>query len=388
MRARYGCGNSAPGDVTLKNDRLVGLDLLRFFCAVSVMVFHLAYWSRWPDASAAKSVVQAATAYQELAPYTWWGWVGVEIFFVISGFVISQSAAKATPYSFFRGRLLRLAPGVWICATMTFAVMVIMPGQSFPAIAVRYAHTMVLDPLGGWISGVYWTLPIEVAFYAMTWLLLLVGRFRWLTPLMTALAVCSCAIWLSRLGQTMGLISTGIPYSRVTTLFVDYSPYFAIGVLIQGSASWRIPVIAALSALSVVPVAMGSTGYAEAAAGHVAKLAAPAVYLAGVFVIILIKEWGNDIDRHLPSWALRLVSFVGRATYPLYLLHSTVGTACLCLLVPAGMNRFAALAVVMAAMVALAMVVTATAEPLVRGWLARIFPKVPPHRLADATAAP
>jgi len=55
----------------------------------------------------------------------WLGWVGVEIFFVLSVFVIAYSAEGSSAFSFFRSRILRLMPAVWICASLVFAVLLV-----------------------------------------------------------------------------------------------------------------------------------------------------------------------------------------------------------------------------------------------------------------------
>ena len=52
--------------------------------------------------------VAADVLYPSAAPFTWFGWVGVEIFFVISGFVIANSATQSSPGAFRLGRVLRL----------------------------------------------------------------------------------------------------------------------------------------------------------------------------------------------------------------------------------------------------------------------------------------
>jgi peptidoglycan/LPS O-acetylase OafA/YrhL len=86
------------------------LDPLRFGAALSVAVFHQMFWS-WAWSSigvppAFEHYVAADVLFPSAAPFTWFGWVGVEIFFVISGFVIANSASKSSPIEFLLGRAL------------------------------------------------------------------------------------------------------------------------------------------------------------------------------------------------------------------------------------------------------------------------------------------
>ncbi|WP_368735457.1 acyltransferase family protein, partial [Klebsiella aerogenes] len=86
------------------------------------------------------------------------GWVGVEIFFVISGFVIANSATKSSPAEFLLGRALRLYPAVWVCATATLLVLVLLGHRPVSDFIVPYIHAMTLVPkgvIGEWLDGVY-----------------------------------------------------------------------------------------------------------------------------------------------------------------------------------------------------------------------------------------
>jgi peptidoglycan/LPS O-acetylase OafA/YrhL len=74
------------------------------------------------------------------------GWVGVEIFFVISGFVIAFTAEGASSRAFLRSRVLRLVPGPWICATIALVLYdgvilrplgTMLPGYSAPRCSGR-----------------------------------------------------------------------------------------------------------------------------------------------------------------------------------------------------------------------------------------------------------
>lgn len=94
---------------------LPGLDIIRFAAAAMVMVFHLGYWS-WVSAGTPAGIIAGRVAYPELSVLSC-GWVGVEIVFVLSGFVIAYSPENASTISFVQGRSLRLAPAAWLCAT-------------------------------------------------------------------------------------------------------------------------------------------------------------------------------------------------------------------------------------------------------------------------------
>ena len=85
---------------------IYGIDLIRFACAFGVAAFHLTW--KTPETA-------------------WWmpvGWVGVQVFFVISGLVIANSAHGATPRQFLTSRFLRLYPAAWCAAAISFPLLV------------------------------------------------------------------------------------------------------------------------------------------------------------------------------------------------------------------------------------------------------------------------
>lgn len=106
-----------------KKDYLVGLDAIRFIAAVSVAYFHLAFATWAGSEPAAGSLFKSLATFPELVSSGWFGWVGVEVFFVVSGLVIGASAASASgPSEFLRHRALRLYPAVWICAPVSILI--------------------------------------------------------------------------------------------------------------------------------------------------------------------------------------------------------------------------------------------------------------------------
>src|SRR5882724_10068361 len=155
-----------------------GIDIIRFLAALSVVGFHLGYLNDVAD-------------FKAIWPVTWFGWIGVEVFFVISGFVIANSANGKSPIQFLKGRALRLYPAVWCCATLTLIVRSAVSDEKFVDLLPSYLRSLTLIPKGPWIDDVYWTLAVEIGFYTLIFLLLCAGLFSLLSRVALALTAFS-----------------------------------------------------------------------------------------------------------------------------------------------------------------------------------------------------
>src|SRR6266850_1359270 len=91
------------------------LDLLRFAAAFGVVAFHLGF--RGYSAHNLQDV-----AYPELAAFSKYGYMGVELFFMISGYVIPWSIRGRTLAEFIASRAIRLYPTYWLCAALLLFV--------------------------------------------------------------------------------------------------------------------------------------------------------------------------------------------------------------------------------------------------------------------------
>ena len=85
--------------------RFYELDLLRFFAAMAVVLYHYLFRGQQGD--------YIPVRFTNLEDYAQYGYLGVNLFFMISGFVISLSAESRTARQFVISRVVRLYPAFW-----------------------------------------------------------------------------------------------------------------------------------------------------------------------------------------------------------------------------------------------------------------------------------
>ncbi len=166
---------STNADNKAKFDYIYELDIIRLVTAVLVVLYHFGGYPRFFRGHDSWRTPDQAFAF--LPNWTHAGWVGVQIFFVISGYVIAHSARQGSATTFLKSRLIRVLPGLWIMASVT-ALMRVAGGDSLHAIAFAWLKNVLLSPVGPYVDGVAWSLVVEVIFYGLVVLAIYSGRYR------------------------------------------------------------------------------------------------------------------------------------------------------------------------------------------------------------------
>jgi len=359
--------------------------------AVSVMVFHLGFWS-WitPEATPAQ-VTNGVFSYPELIPYSWWGRYGVDVFFVISGFVIAYSAQNATPLSFARSRFLRLFPGALVCSTITFIAAIYVQFAPFGELFERYLRSAFLMPFGPWIDGVYWTLGIEIVFYGLIFLLVAMRLLQYIDYL----AVLLVGLTFTRYGAfQLGLpdpfLALGITGRLSYLVLIDHGAAFAVGIaLFSGEAKgWtllRVAILAAGTLVGFIAVLHQATGLLEFLKVTQPPIVSAIIWLASVLAILVSVRLQPFLARITSERISHFISLLGIATYPLYLLHDLVGALFMRELAASSVNRYLALFITCAAMILASSTIVLWMEKVVRrsiasGWSATTRNMLSPDR--------
>ena len=299
-----------------QGNRFLFVDGLRGIAAMLVVLFHFRL-----------AVDQTANdwLWPVVGTFFDYGYLGVDIFFVISGFVISYSVRNAdhTPGFLFRfgiRRSIRLDPPYWLTIFLELLLiklgLLLFPALNtpFPSIEKILAHFVYMQDLlvYGNIVDIFWTLCYEVQFYLVfvSFLVLLrslkgvIGNtgIRFIS-----IGVCSAAFIIS------AVIFFGPVETPVNGLFIDRWFQFFIGVLAMRCVLFEKVTLAFI--LASLVLVMGSLLYPSTGADN----GLTALVVAWALVFVARKQM-------MLVWLSGPVSqFLGRISYSLYLVHAVVG---------------------------------------------------------------
>jgi exopolysaccharide production protein ExoZ len=335
------------------------IDVIRFLAALSVVGFHLGYLNDIAD-------------FRPIWPVTWFGWVGVEIFFVISGFVIANSANGKAPMHFLKGRALRLYPAAWCCATIAFIVVLAVSDGSFGQLLPSYARSIALIPKGPWIDDVYWTLAVEIGFYALIFGLLCTGAFSLLSHVALALTTFSSLCLLILAARHWHFLEQSkladlVEHSNV--LLSRHGCFFALGAWLWISTTrplrtWECALVAASIIACIGEICLRGLDFLPQIANESWLLAPVTFWSTAVACIFAFSRPGNIAS--VSGEATRYVRTLGLMTYPLYLVHHVMGLAILRGVISVGLNKWLALASSVLCAIVISWIVCALWEPPIR----------------------
>ena len=352
--------------------RFPELDLLRFLAACGVMLYHYTYHAPRHHLS--------PDSFPLLGQIFKYGYLGVDAFFILSGFVILLTAYDKDAVGFTVARIVRLYPAYWICVTLTTLAVVLTGTGHSPITLGQYLAnlTMVHGFFGiGDVSGVYWTLAVELQFYFLIFLLLAAGQVRRIAYFL--------GLWLF----ASIVISLRPPHGIAHFFLIpEWSSYFIAGAMLflihrEGPTAYKLAVIGACFVLSVayavgwLPFATGKleNGFSASTIASVLAVAYAAFLVIalrprGKAVMpcatsrrsLLISQKGEGRGGRQPIVhnphvlftfdTASLIKILGLITYPLYLLHQDLGLI-LMRAAPSSLNRLVLLSTVVMAIMLL-----------------------------------
>lgn len=286
--------------------RFKDLDALRGIAALMVVFFHLTFL-REP----------AITTF-------FWGRYGVDMFFIISGFVIFMSINKVSNVSQFAfNRFSRLFPTYWFCVTATaimqFLVLIfhfINRTANLISFPRYFANLTMFQRYIGYddVDGPYWTLLVEMLFYIG---IAIIFKFNKLKHIY----IIGCLLIL--IGLTNDYLGSTIPtwpYAQILFWIplIKYISLFFAGILfykiINGHDN-KVKLYLALLCCYLVQIKIYSI---ISATSSFVVFTEPIIYfiIFGIFILF--------VNQKLYFVTNRVTLFLGKISYSLYLIHQYV----------------------------------------------------------------
>ncbi|MBO0662379.1 acyltransferase [Jiella sp. MQZ9-1] len=277
---------------------IVNLQYLRGIAAMMVVTFHI---TDSPGRLGAALVLPSFSV----------GQAGVDIFFVLSGFIMWVTTARRseTPGGFFLRRVERIAPLYWLLTLALTAVALTAPSllRATQFDALHFTGSMLFLPvmhptlhLYNPVLFVGWTLNYEMAFYLLFAAALFLPQWARLTMLMLALTGLVLA----------GLIAqpTGVVAFYTQPIILEFAFGVLIGVLYQSAVSFRRTLALALLALGALALALASRGEHSP-------------ILSGLPATLIVLGAAMHEKKGAPLFASRPLLLLGNASYSIYLTH-------------------------------------------------------------------
>jgi peptidoglycan/LPS O-acetylase OafA/YrhL len=305
----------------MSNQRINYLDGHRGLAILLVIFFHAFYaWSE---------ILPYQDSFAEF-PLFKFGSLGVQLFFLLSGFVILMTLEKCnTVTDFIYQRWLRLFPAMLICSIVIFfssgffferplgepIAKNLIPGLIF---IEPYILTKITGVSFQGLESVFWSLYIEFKFYVIAaFLYFLLGRKK----LVFSLFLCTTAWFFSaQLNQLTENTFIFYIFSLSDVLGFKYFGWFASGAAFylstksEGDFWYRVGVVGCVISSSILAISDNSLVISDN------RLAAffAAIGISLLFAVSLVSERLQSMLSH------KFLLFLGFISYPLYLLHENM----------------------------------------------------------------
>lgn len=278
--------------------RLVQIDALRGLAAIWVVLFHVT--TRFNE------LYGHGEGFSIFIPG---GRHGVHLFFMISGFVILMTLDKTgNVFDFAFNRFSRLFPTFWTCLLLTLSLVTIggLPGREV-GIKDFLANLTMMQEIMGFesIDHAYWSLEIELIFYAIMAACFLTLPRKAIIPSLLCLTVAdSVLVTVAGHGDPMAL--PGIVKIARRLLDLRYIPLFVFGMLCyersQAKKAWH-----AFALIACLACARAGTSWEHLA------------WITGCAALFFLAT-----TRYIPVLHFKPLLFLGFISYPLYLVHQNI----------------------------------------------------------------
>lgn len=298
-------------------NRLAILDGYRALGILCVGLYH--YFHKWD------SVYPYGKAYADIAIFKY-GYLGVNLFFITSGFVIALTLTRTTGLlQFFTKRFARLWPPMLLCSIITFLFFKIVEGHRHPDIFSFIPSLTFIEPkFWGmmlrmdsltWMDGAYWSLWVEVRFYFLAGVIYYLAKHSFLR---VWLIFSAFVYTLVLLGYTEGTLLTALGPTILRTVFITRDiAWFTTGICFYYIFARKETVLSNIGIL-VSLFYLFATFSKHDDESFILRV----TFISIIFLLFYLFVY---TPKFVKIFGSRFLASIGVASYSLYLLHQDIG---------------------------------------------------------------
>lgn len=286
--------------------RLQLLDYGRMAAALCVLAYH--YFFNGIESGRLTTISQVP----DIVAIARYGYLGVHFFFMISGYVIFESAQARSASQFAVSRLVRLVPAFWIAVLLTSAFALGWGGARMSVTPAQVAANLTMLPgvFGQpFVDGVYWTLQLELMFYTLVLAVLLLGLQRHLRSFAIA--------WPLFMLLGLAIDKPHLPFAG------QYFAFFSAGALFAVLKTRASTAVLASLGISLLLCLQFACRDAIKVGLHTRTEFSPLIVCAVICTFFGFFAFLNSARCAL--LILPASRLAGALTYPVYLIHANVG---------------------------------------------------------------
>ena len=298
------------------------IDFLRFVACLSVVIWH--FTARRSDYLPYGHLVDGA-------PWNL-AWVGVNLFFIISGYVVSHTLLKSScAKDFILKRITRIYPALWLILPIVFLAQYFIPYSIFKnrSTLANLLGSMTLAPPSflnlpnivnfDWLTGVLWTLKVEMAFYLLCYVLF--SFFPYKKIVFNLVLICTLTSIFLIVVLNFNFIYTNPIEVVLKGLGFDYLPWFVLGILFYEQKVLKENKQLLIFLFSIFALAI-SVSKNDFSLEQIAEFA-----IIVLFVLIVFRKKNSKLIE------LKIFQVLGFSSYEMYLIHQGLGIPILIFLI-------------------------------------------------------
>lgn len=313
--------------------RISILDSFRALAIIVVMLYH--FFTRWTPPKHSVSFYPYGDTYN----FFEWGKLGVQFFFMISGFVIYFTLEKTENISsFWRKRIIRLLPSIIIASLITYIFFILLDTKNlFPAShqfknfipSITFIKPSIFNNFFNsnlsYLNDSYWSLWPEIQFYILSSFIYFFQKEKFIRNFLIVSIILILSNYLILNSQGSNILNLNFPKDFIFQYLkwiingfnlITYLPFFSLGII--GYVLYKRNELSVNTSLFIKLCTVFLIAYTLYSG---VRISVRIVYFLMILLFAIFIYYPNK----LAIFDNPVITKIGESSYFLYLIHENIG---------------------------------------------------------------